>query len=162
MKYFISEDHWDIDGYWNQLRSLADRFSKDTFRIIANHSFHDARVLELNISNTSLLRRTLDPTKIEAKIQDIDGFNYVIQWTGVNQIDISFSGKKKIYRSIKADDFYLDEHDRRGIEEWAYDEITLIDDTYLQHEITLHSDALIKIVFRRMFVKRTRRWHDIS
>ncbi|TVX97579.1 hypothetical protein [Cohnella terricola] len=162
MKYFISDEHWDIDGYWKQLRSLSNRFSKDTFNVISNHSFHDARVLELNISNTSLLRRSLDPTSIEAKIQDIDGYEYVIQWSGINQLDLSFSGKKKIYRSDEADDYYLELEDRRGLEEWAYDEITSIDNTYLQHEITLHSEALIKLIFRRMIVKRIRRWHDIS
>ncbi|WP_127583355.1 hypothetical protein [Paenibacillus koleovorans] len=162
MKYFISDDHWDMDGYWNQLKSLNTRFSKETFNFISNHSFHDANVLELRISNTSLLRRTLDPTSVEALVQDIDGYEYLVQWSGVNHIDISFSGKKKVYRSDKDDDYSLKEEDRRGLEEWAYDEITPVDSTYLQHEITLHSGACIKIIFRRMNIKRIRRWCDRS
>ncbi|MFF2912419.1 hypothetical protein [Paenibacillus sp. NPDC057934] len=160
MKYFISDDHWDIDGYWKQLKCLSTRFSKETFNIISNHSFHDARLLELNISNTSLIKRVLDPTNIEAKLQDIDGYEYAIQWSGVNNLEISFSGRKKIYRSVEADDYYLEMEDRRGLEEWAYDELTPIDDTYLQHEITLHSGAFVNFVFRRLIVKRVRRWHN--
>jgi len=162
MKYFISDDHWDSDGYWLQLRSLSNRFSKETFNLISNHSFHDARILELIICNTSLVRKTLDPTSIKAKIYDIDGYEYLIHWSGVNNIDIKYSGKKKIYRSTQDDDYYFKTEDRRGLEDWAYDEITSIDNIYLQHEITLHSGALFNFIFRRMIVKRTRRWHDIS
>lgn len=71
MKYFISDDHWDIDGYWKQLRTLSNRFSKETFEFISTHSFHDASVVELNISNTSLIRRTLDPTLGQVLIKHI-------------------------------------------------------------------------------------------
>ncbi|WP_276358023.1 hypothetical protein [Cohnella caldifontis] len=162
MKYFVSDDHWDIEGYWSQLRNLESRFSKETFKIISNHSFHDADVVEFTILNTSIIRRTLDPTTVRARLRDIDGYEYELNWVGVNQIELSFSGRKKLYYSDKENDYYLTDKDRRGLEEWAYDELTSFDPNYLFHEITLHSGAWIKLLFRKMTVKRIRRWHDFS
>lgn len=156
MKYLISDDQWDIKGYWEQVRSLRPRLSKRAFGFFSKHSFHDAQFLSMNVINQCPPHRRgrLDPTKVEIRLLDCSGYEYTVTWFGVVKLEFSFDGRLKEYYGLDGTLHYWEE-DRRGLDEWGYDELTIFDDTYLSHEIQLHSGTTIIMHFSRLDYKRS-------
>ena len=160
MKYFIDEDkHWDVEGYWRQLSSLEDRLSKHAFDFFSKNSFHDAIIISFNVLNMACVfkKRQHDPTVIEARIINYnDDYQYMIKWSGVVKFEFSFDGRKKAYIGCDGKEHYQ-EKDLSGLEGWAYDELTVLDDKYLSHEIELHSGAKILLHFKNIDYKRLKK-----
>jgi hypothetical protein len=147
MKYFVSDDHWDINGYWEQLKTLETRMSKRSFKFFSKHSFHDAKVESFSIINTRDNRTTKYPTRIEAILCEGNGITYKVIWDKV----ISFQFKFQAEESIN----WI------GLDDWIYDEITSFNNESLNHEILLSSGAIIIINFRRIDYQRIQGRFDI-
>lgn len=157
MKYFIDPDnHWDLDGYWKSVPLLRNRLSKRVYSLITSHTFHDALVLSFAIKNVSKTkkRRFEDPTVVEAKVIDyMDDYEYTLQWSGVSKINFSYDKADKVY--IDESGQRYNEKDYQSLESWNFDELLILDDTYLSHEIELHSGTRILIHFRKLDYKRS-------
>ena len=157
MNFFIDDEHWDIEGYWKQIKTLESRLSKRSFRFFSTHSFHDAYFISLNIRNTYRLlkRRQADPTSIEAKIVDyMDDYEYIIIWREVTKVCFSFDEKDKIFVDEEGKE-YFGGVNLKGIDSWGYDELTILNDVYLSHEILFHSGARLLIHFKSLDYKRS-------
>lgn len=159
MKYLIDPDeHWDIEGYWASLESLKDRLSKRSYSFFKKHSFHDGLVVEFSIRNMSLKfkKRQENPTVIVAKVIDyLDDYEYQIIWSGVSKVNFDFDINDKVV--IDEDGKRYNEKDYTGLETWNIDELTILDDDFLSHEIELHSGAKIKIIFKSINFKRAQK-----
>lgn len=74
---------------------------------------------------------------------------------------MSFDARKKVYIGQDNKEHFYEE-DRRGLDEWAYDEISIVDEVYLSHEIELHSGTIINLHFKSLAYKRIekRSWQE--
>ncbi|MDT8975715.1 hypothetical protein RQP50_05605 [Paenibacillus sp. chi10] len=143
MKYFISDDHWDINGYWEQVKTLEPRMSKRAFKFFSLHSFHDAKVESFSIINTRNSRTIKYPTRIEALLTQGNRSTYKIIWDKVIGIRFDYLAKENL--------------NWIGLDDWTYDELTLNDDNSLNHEIQLSSGTSIYINFQRIDYRRIQR-----
>lgn len=160
MKYFVSDDLWDVEGYWEQLRMLEGRLSKRAFAFFSEHSFHDAALESIQVLNTAANgRRKINPTKVEAILKDCNGYTYQIIWDQVISIKFAYDGRNLKYTGTDGNEYYYAQ-DRWGLGDWGYDELTAKDEKYLSHEIQMHSGAAIEIIFTRLDYKRLRRWWE--
>lgn len=155
MRYFVSDDHWDIDGYYRQLEALAPRLPKAVVRFFSRDSFHDADFLSFTTRNLAQpgVRRRKDPTDVEIKLRHVCGAHYLLQYSGVVKILVDYDSRKKAFEGL---DGCLVPWgpDYRGLDQWAYDELTAVDSTYLSHEFSLHSGATLALSFRRLSIVR--------
>lgn len=144
MKYFIDETaHWDVEGYWNQFRFLKERLSKPAYNFFLKHSFHDASVMSIALINTPI--RGIKGKKnvnIEASLIDyFDENEYIIKWKNVVKFKCDYNMNSNIVQN-------------NWLEQWAYDELTILNDKYLSHEILLKSGVILLIYFKYLEVKR--------
>jgi hypothetical protein len=157
VKYFVDPDsHWDIVGYWEQLRSLKDRLSKSAFHILSKTSFHDSEVLALQVTNleTTGRPRIKDPTEVVIRLWHPNEYVYTLKYSGVTAIDLAFDWRRRTYIDLDGEARNFQE-DQGGIGDWRYDELTAFNDTYLQHEIQVASGTTLRIVFRRLSCGRS-------
>lgn len=148
VKYFVDPDtHWDIAGYWEQLRSLEPRLSRPAFGILSRTSFHDAELLEIKVNNLSTWGRPrrMDPTEVVVRLWHPNEYVYALTYSGVTSINFGFSGRTSACSGA----------DRRGVDDWLYDELTRYDDTYLSHEVEFASGAVLLLLFRRIACSRS-------
>lgn len=163
MKYFVSEDdHWDLDGYLRHIPTLRPRLSQRVFRFFSNNSFHDARLLQINVVNAAAERVSRrDPTVVEISLAHRNGYVYSLRYTGVVRIDLTFDGRLSGYFGLLVGPDDDHKADRQGFHEWGYDELTEHDREYLSHEVLFHSQARLTIHFRRLSLKRSLRKHHV-
>jgi hypothetical protein len=157
MKFLVSEKNWDIEGYRKNLLSLRSRLSARVYRLVSAVDFHDAKVLQVQITNESATHPGIwkrDPTIVEVSLIPRNGFLYSLRYSGVVRIAMSFDGRLKHFSRPDGGRDYWSE-DRHGLDEWAYDEVTAVDREYLSHEIRFHSDAVLELHFRRLTFKRS-------
>lgn len=152
MKYFISDEHWDINGYINNLKSLEPRFSKRVHQFFLKHSFHDAYIYDIKFINRTkpLQSSKVNQSYVQITLHDRNGYDYVVTYKGVIQFQIDYDAARCIY-------FDEDKtcYDKAFIvHEWGYDELTAFDHNYLSHEILTHSEAIIKVIFKKLDYKR--------
>jgi hypothetical protein len=157
MKYFVSEDHWDVVGYWEQIHSIKPRISQRAYRFFSKHSFHDAKVEYFKIQNIRPpfgKRQCDNPTNCCAKLVEYGGDNeFIVFWKNVSKIDISFDTRARTFISENGEE-KPQEKDYIGLDWWCYDEITVFDEKYLSHEIMLCSGDKIRLLFKTMNYKR--------
>lgn len=152
MKFFISEDHWDLAGYQQNLQSISHRFDSDTAEFVLNHSFHDASIKDMKLVNhfdNNSKEDMEDPTTIIMIIKHYDDLLYEVIWSQVRRFFFDFDITRNVYAN--SDSIAFD--GMRGIDEWGYDEITTIDDKLLSHEIDLFSQTKIIIICTSIQIK---------
>jgi hypothetical protein len=159
MKYFVDPDtHWDGKGYREQLHSLEPRVSKSTFGIFSKIDFHDAEVLTMQVTNLATWGRprVKDPTEVVIRLWHPNEYVYTLKYGGVTAIDFAFDWREMVYQGLHEQDPSWHWVDRRGIDDWLWDELTAHDDAYLQHEVGFASGATLRLVFRRLSCTRSR------
>ncbi|QWH20769.1 hypothetical protein EXW62_27655 (plasmid) [Bacillus mycoides] len=154
MKYLISDEYWDLIGYSKQLKALHTRVNKNTYDFFTNNSFHDAHIFDIKLINhfnsSSEDEEELDPTSLEARIKHVNGDEYTLIWNGVKKYRFDYDITTNTY--VNSNEIVCE--GARGIDEWGYDEIILLNEQYLSHEIILHSGAEILIHCREIDLKK--------
>lgn len=141
MKYLVDEDHWDLAGYAEEKKKLLSRFNKGTAIFLKNNSFHDGKVVSINILNREN-GQTKDPTTIKMLIEQYSGELYEIQWINVRKFFMDYDITRNVYGN---EPHKIAFGGRRGLDEWGYDEILPLSKKKLQHEILLFSQTTIII-----------------
>ncbi|KAB8138105.1 hypothetical protein F9U64_06580 [Gracilibacillus oryzae] len=141
MKYLVDEDHWDLAGYAAEKQKLLTRFNQETANFLKNNSFHDGKVVSINIMNQEN-GTTKDPTTIKMDIEHYSGELYEIQWKNVRKFMMDYDITRNVYANNPHEIVF---GGRRGLDEWGYDEILSLSKKKLQHEIFLFSQTTIII-----------------
>lgn len=148
MKYF-SEDNFDIEGYQNSLLSLKEVLNQETFDFIQINSFHDGYLLDITVDNPCIEAEEVKESRVSvsARINHIDGNVYKLFWGNVSVYSLDFNIARNKIVETKQILF------ERGLDEWAYDELTLTNDRKLRHEIELFSKTSIIIECKNFSIK---------
>jgi hypothetical protein len=160
MKFFVDPDnHWDLKGYREYIPTLKPRLSTHAYEFFSKNSFHDATFLGLTMINEDALpgrRRSKDPTIVEIRLWHRNEYQYTLRYTGIAKIELSFDWKRQ--RIVGLDGVERPfPGDWSGLGEWGYDELTVVDETYLSHEILFHSEATLLLYFRHLDYKRSQK-----
>lgn len=155
MKYLVDINHWDLEGYDKQLKTILPRFNEETRKFLKHNSFHDGKVLSISIVNKADGEKK-DPTTIKMIIEKyVEKENkyttYEIKWTKVRKFYFDYDINRNVY-SNKTDKIVCD--GMRGIDEWGYDEILPLNEKQLQHEIFLFSQTTIIIHCSNIKIKK--------
>jgi hypothetical protein len=144
LKYLVSDEHWDLKGYKEYKKKIAHLFDKQTSEFILSNSFHDGYIKHLELINHVVKNRDEekeDPTSIRMIVEHYNGVLYEIMWNKVRKFFFDYDITRNVFfntNTIVCDGM-------RGIDEWGYDEIILMDDKLLSHEIDLFSKTKIII-----------------
>lgn len=162
MKYFVSDDHWDLDGYMRHLPSLESRLAKPVYRFFLTNSFHDSRILNIQVINEAAKRASRrDPTIVEIALAHRNGYVYALRYSGVVRLGLEFDGRRSQGCLMSDGTVAYSKDDRHGLYEWGYDELTEHDADYLAHEVLFHSQTRLELHFRRITLKRSTHKHDL-
>ena len=142
MNYFTEEKH-DLEGYMNNLRTLTKVLDIDTHNFLLNNSFQDSLISEITLENNYNPEVPDDSQEsivsISSSAKHWDNNRYQLLWTDVTVYLIDFDiSRNKLFESQKI----LFNH---GLDEWSHDELTLLDNGRLRHEIYLFSQTTIII-----------------
>ncbi|SIO33363.1 hypothetical protein SAMN05878443_2430 [Carnobacterium alterfunditum] len=151
MNYFTEEKH-DLEGYMDNLRTLNKVLDIDTHNFLLNTSFHDSRISEITLVNNY---NPEVPDESQESIVSIsstakhwDNNIYQLLWTDVTIHSIDFDiSRNKLFESQKI-------LFNSGLDEWSHDELTLLDNGRLRHEIYLFSQTTIIIECGNFSIKR--------
>lgn len=141
MKYLVNEDHWDLVGYAEQREKILSRFNQETAAFLKNDSFHDGKVVSIDIVNQEN-GEMKDPTSIKMVIEQYSGGIYEIRWTHVRKFFMDYDITRNVYGNAPHKIAF---GGRRGLDEWGYDELLPLSKRKLQHEILLFSRTTIII-----------------
>ncbi|AQU79553.1 hypothetical protein [Planococcus faecalis] len=141
MKYLVDEDHWDLEGYTEEKEKLLNRFNKGTAIFLKSNSFHDGKVVSINILNQEN-GQTKDPTVVKMLIEQYNGELYEIQWINVRKFFMDYDITRNVYSNTP---YKIVDGGKRGLDEWGYDEILPLSKKKLQHEILLFSQTTVII-----------------
>lgn len=141
MKFFVSEEHWDLAGYTDHLKTLRNRMNEQAYYFFHHSSFQCAHIYKIQLKNgfnpLEEKQGKKDPTYIQMFIRHCEGRLYRVEWKGVTRFffDYGHSGSK-------------DSEGERGLDDWRCDEIFPLDENLLAHEIVLASETSILIYCR--------------
>ncbi|MCD7034113.1 hypothetical protein LRR81_07695 [Metabacillus sp. GX 13764] len=141
MKFFVSEDQWDLAGYTEHLKTLRSRMNEQAYYFFHHSSFQCAHIYKILLKNgfnpLEEKQRTNDPTYIQMYIRHCEGRLYRVEWKEVTRFffDYGHSGSQGSVME-------------RGLDDWRCDEIFPLDDSLLAHEIVLASKTTILIYCR--------------
>lgn len=150
MQYLIDEDHWDLEGYAEQKEKILGRFNKETARFLKNNSFHDGKVVSINILNQEN-GETKDPTTVKMIIEHRNEELYEVQWINVRKFFMDYDIKRNVYANAPHKIAF---GGRRGLDEWGYDELLPLSKKKLQHEILLFSQTTIQIYCSNVKIRK--------
>lgn len=140
MKYFTEEKH-DIEGYRNNLRFLDNVLDTNTYNFLLNTSFHDSLIREITVSNDYDPEVTNDSQEsivtVSARIEYWDNTLYELSWKDVTVYSFDFDVSRNKVAETQQILF------NRGLDEWSLDELTLIKNDRLRHEIIFFSQAMM-------------------
>lgn len=128
MKYFVNDEHWDIESYYKNLESLSKRLGT-SYQLLKDISFHDCRLAKIEV-------KELKNLEIEINLylcNPYESIDYVIVWKSVKKFSFQYNYLK--YRFANVDDYVVDD----GYGTILEDEITAYDEIYLQHELLFTS-----------------------
>jgi hypothetical protein len=144
MKYLVSDEHWDLEGYIEYKKKIAHHFDKQTSEFMLSNSFHDGYIKNLELINHVVKdsdEEIEDPTSIRMIVEHYNGALYEIMWNKVRKFFFDYDITRNVY--FNTNKIVYD--GKRGIDEWGYDEIILMDDKLFSHEIDLFSKTKIII-----------------
>ena len=142
MEYFTEEKH-DIEGYRNNFKFLDKVLDANTYNFLLNTSFHDSLICEIKVLNDYVPEVPDDSQKsivtVSAKIKYWDDTLYELSWKDVTVYSFDFDiSRSKVVETQKI-------LFNRGLDEWSLDELTLIKNDRLKHEIIFFSQAMMII-----------------
>ena len=142
MKYFTEEKH-DIEGYRDNLKCLDTVLDTNTYNFLLNTSFHDSLIREITVLNDYDPEVSNDSQEsivtVSAKIKYWDDTLYELLWKDVTVYSFDFDiSRSKVVETQKI-------LFNRGLDEWSIDELTLIKNDRLRHEIIFFSQAMLII-----------------
>ena len=142
MNYFTEEKH-DLEGYLDNLRTLNKVLDTDTYNFLLNTSFHDSRISEITLVNKYNPEVSNESKEsiisISSTAKHWDNNRYQLLWTDVTIYSVDFDiSRNKLFESQKI-------LFNSGLDEWSHDELTLLDNGRLRHEIYLFSQTTIII-----------------
>lgn len=154
MKYFVDDDHWDVQEYSKELQKLLPRFNNETANFLKNHSFHDGKVVSLTVLNKEN-GITKDPTAILMVIKQYDetAGTYEIQWENVRKFFMDYDITQNVYGNNSKEIAF---GGRNGLDDWGYDEITPLSKKKLKHEIYLFSQTKIIIHCANIIIRKVK------
>jgi hypothetical protein len=152
MKYLFDEDNWDLTGYSLEIEKLLPRFDDKTAKFLREDSFHDGKILDIQIINKANGKRK-NPTTIKMHIKHWNGKVYEVRWKQVHKFLIDFDITRNVY-SNKPHKIVFG--GKFGLHEWGYDELLPFSDKKIQHEIHLHSRAILNIYCSAIKIKRVK------
>lgn len=135
MKYFVSDEHWDIEGYYKNLENLSERLGS-SYQLLKEIALHDCRLVKMEVAESASL-------VIEVKLylrNPYENIDYVINWQNVKNFSFQYDCLQ--YKFANTDDYVTDD----GYGTVAEDEITAYDDKYLQHELLFTSRMKLYLV----------------
>ncbi|MGG3799648.1 hypothetical protein [Metabacillus fastidiosus] len=147
MKFLVSEENWDIQGYGEYLKTIAHRFDEQTSEFILHKSFHDGDIKYIKLINhfdRSSEEEIKDPTSIRMIIEHSGGSLYEIVWSEVRRFFFDYDITRNVYSNLN--EIVWD--GMCGIDEWGYDEILETSNQMISHEIDLFSKTKIIIICR--------------
>ena len=136
----------------DNLRTLTKVLDIDTHSFLLNNSFHDSRISEITLVNKY---NPEVPDESQESIISIssttkrwDNNRYQLLWTDVTIYSVDFDiSRNKLFESQKI-------LFNSGLDEWSHDELTLLDNGRLRHEIYLFSQTTIIIECGNFSIKR--------
>lgn len=135
MKYFVSDEHWDIEGYYKNLENLSERLGS-SYQLLKEIALHDCRLVKMEVEESGSL-------VIEVKLylrNPYENTDYVINWKNVKNFSFQYDCLQ--YKFANTNDYVTDD----GYGTVAEDEITAYDDKYLQHELLFTSRMKLYLV----------------
>ncbi len=150
MKYLTDTTYESLVAYEKAKAKVYPRLHNKTKKFLSTDSFHDGKVLTIQILNTSD-GKCKNPTAIKMHIKHRNGKNYQIKWFEVDQFTIDYDTARNVYSNKP---LKLVDGGRRGLDEWGYDELLLGKDQKIKHEILLHSQAKLYISCKTLKIKR--------
>ena len=122
---------WDSNrtAYREQIKTLENRLSKKVYDHHINKGFHDYRLHDFKIIHGKVGFK--DTIKVEIVLLDYDEF-WKITYTSVTKIQVN----------------YACQDERRGFDDFGYEEILSVDEDTLSHEILFASGAIILVHFK--------------
>lgn len=142
MEYFTEEKH-DIEGYRNNLKCLNTVLDANTYNFLLNTSFHDSLIREITVSNDYDPEVPNDSQEsivtVSAKIKYWDDTLYELLWKDVTVYSFDFDISRS--KVVETQQLLFN----RGLDEWSFDELTLIKNDRLRHEIIFFSQAMMII-----------------
>jgi hypothetical protein len=134
MIYFVDDNKWDIDGYYDNLKKISKKLGA-SYEFLLNTSLHDFRISKLELSENNL--------EISSNIFILNPYDarfFKLTWHYVSDYQVSY--KATDYRYADSEKIVTDD----GYGTISEDEITEYDSRFLKHEILLTSKMHIVII----------------
>ena len=149
---FISEEKNDIKGYHESLLSLKKILEPKTFNFMLNESFHDSVINKITtVNNYGENKYNTEKDSIVSVSAHLKHWNeqeYELVWENVRVYLLDFDiSRNKIAESNQ---ILFD----RGLDEWSHDELLLLEDNHLRHEIFLFSQTTIIIECSKFYINQ--------
>lgn len=130
-----AERQWtkNIQEYVEKYREMENRLPKRTYDFFLKNSFHDCRVEKMELIHEQY--GSLDPIKIKVTVTD-EVETWEITYKGVSKIMTNYQNDKTPFST------------RRGFDNWGYDELLIVDENTLSHEILFASGAVLLVHFK--------------
>lgn len=79
MKYLTDIDHWQLLDYLKEKEKVYPLLNKKTLHFLSKDSFHDGKVLDMQIINKSSDKHK-NPTDIKMRVKHWNGKLYQTKW----------------------------------------------------------------------------------
>lgn len=141
-KYLEYQKRWElaIEDYNEQFTKLQHRLSQSTYDFLKNNSFHDSRLMQLKLIDISNVNKSVDiqqPLNITLEI--LSGYTedtYIIEYNNVVALNVKYSCKKQLF-----------EQSINNLGTIGYNELTIKDNDYLEHEFLFSTGSTIDIIW---------------
>jgi len=145
-KFKKTKEKWEIAlvEYQNQFEQLEPRIPSEIYEFIKQNSLHDGKLSFMEVlGECNLIRPNGDkrqPLSVLMKISS--GYSediFIFEYKGVKKLYIDYSPESKIF-----------EYNDDGLGYIGYDELTVNDDAYLNHEFLFTTGATIEVSFKEI------------
>lgn len=130
----VADHQWDknMHEYEIVFEKIKSRLSERFLKIyMDNHGFHDFQIKNIVVNQKEYGIK--NPVSLDIYLTD-DEVSFKISYKCIKKLHIDYQERKDCI-------------DRRGIDDWGYDEFTPVDEQILSHEILFASGATILIHF---------------
>lgn len=159
--YQNAHEEWmkNLNEYAKQLESLENKLSKKNFNFFTNESLHDGKIISINIIDALAERikqrkpykNIHNPLTIEIQVINYEENKvYFLKYASIRKMKFDFPSESPLFWNVGS-----------GLEDWGYDELTMIDEEYFKHEILLSSGSGMLIEFKKFTYKVKKIKNDV-
>lgn len=151
MRYF-TENKNDFEGYRKNIETLEVRLNHETYSFMLDNSFHDSLLNKLTVlnhyNNEEPYDSKISPVFVSAQLTYWNDEKYELFWedVSVHSVDFDITRNKMVETGL-----ILYGH---GLDQWSHDELLLIENGNLRHEIFLFSQTTIIIECKKFSIKQ--------